>query len=164
MEPPVPESCRPRACAPVFRAGQGPLTGATCVGTACGPWSLSPAPEGHLPLKATWRGCCVRAVVTVCGWCFSAEGLPWVLQGNQHVRILASTISTLCVLAKDLGGFPRGSDGKERACNAGDLHSILVSGRPPGGGHDSPLQYSCWRTLMARGAWRAAVMGPQRQP
>ena len=34
-------------------------------------------------------------------------------------------------------GFPGGSDGKESACNAGDL------GSTPGGEHGNPLQYSC---------------------
>ena len=29
-------------------------------------------------------------------------------------------------------GFPDSSDGKETACNAGDLGSITVSGRSPG--------------------------------
>ena len=41
-----------------------------------------------------------------------------------------------------LMGFPGGSDGKESACNAGDLGSIPGLGRSPGGGHGSPLQYS----------------------
>ena len=40
-------------------------------------------------------------------------------------------------------GFPGGSDGKESACNAGDLGSIPGLGRSPGGGHDNPIQYSC---------------------
>ena len=35
------------------------------------------------------------------------------------------------------------SDGKESACNVGDLSLIPGSGRPPGGGHGNPLQYSC---------------------
>ena len=39
-------------------------------------------------------------------------------------------------------GFPDGSDGKESACNAGDLGSIPVFGRSPGGGHGNSLQYS----------------------
>ena len=39
--------------------------------------------------------------------------------------------------------FPGGSDGKQSACNTGDLGSIPGSGRSPGGGHDNPLQYSC---------------------
>ena len=40
-------------------------------------------------------------------------------------------------------GFPGGSDGKESACNSGDLGSIPGSGRSPGGGHGNPLQTSC---------------------
>ena len=40
-------------------------------------------------------------------------------------------------------GFPGGWDGKESTCNVGDLGSIPGLGRPPGGGHGSPLQYSC---------------------
>ena len=38
--------------------------------------------------------------------------------------------------------FLGGSDGKESACNAGDLGLIPGSGRSPGGGHGNPLQYS----------------------
>ena len=40
-------------------------------------------------------------------------------------------------------GFPGGWDGKESACNTGDLGSIPGLGRSPGGGHGNPLQYSC---------------------
>ena len=40
-------------------------------------------------------------------------------------------------------GFPGDSDGKESACNAGDLGLILGLGRSPGAGHGNPLQYSC---------------------
>ena len=32
--------------------------------------------------------------------------------------------------------------------------SIPGSGRPPGGGHGYPLQYSCLENPMDRGAWR----------
>ena len=38
--------------------------------------------------------------------------------------------------------FPGGSVGKESACNAGDPGSIPGSGRSPGEGKGSPLQYS----------------------
>jgi len=38
--------------------------------------------------------------------------------------------------------FPAGSDGKESACNVGDLGSIPGSGRSLGGGGNA-LQYSC---------------------
>ena len=40
-------------------------------------------------------------------------------------------------------GFSGGSDGKEAACKAGDLHSIPGWGRSPGEGNGNPLQYSC---------------------
>ena len=39
--------------------------------------------------------------------------------------------------------FPGDSDGKESACNAGDLGSIPRLGRSPGGGPGNPLHYSC---------------------
>ena len=39
--------------------------------------------------------------------------------------------------------FPGGSDGKEFACNAGDLGLISELGRSPGGGQGNPLQYYC---------------------
>ena len=54
-------------------------------------------------------------------------------------------------------GFPGGSDGKESACNVGYLGSIPELGRSPGGGHGSPLQYSCLEKPMDKGAWWAAV-------
>ena len=40
-------------------------------------------------------------------------------------------------------GFPGGSDGKESACNTGDMGSISGLGRSLGGEHGNPLQYSC---------------------
>jgi len=40
-------------------------------------------------------------------------------------------------------GFPGGSDGKESACNAGDMGLISGLGRSPEEGHGNPLQYSC---------------------
>ena len=54
-------------------------------------------------------------------------------------------------------GFPGGSDCKESACNAGDLGSILGSGRSPGDGNGYPLQYYCLENSMDRGAWQATV-------
>ena len=59
-------------------------------------------------------------------------------------------------------GFPCGSDGKESACNAGDLGLIPGLGRSPGGGHGNPHQYSCLENPMDRGAWQAIVYGITR--
>ena len=47
-------------------------------------------------------------------------------------------------------GFPGGSDGKESACNAGDVGSIPGPGRSPGEGNGNPLQYSCLGNPMDR--------------
>ena len=56
-------------------------------------------------------------------------------------------------------GFPGGSEGKESACNAGDLDSVPGLRRTPGGGHGNPLQYSCLeyphgqRSLVSYSPW-----------
>ena len=44
-----------------------------------------------------------------------------------------------------LYSFPDGSDGKESACNAGDLGSIPGLGRSPGEGNGNPLSILAWR-------------------
>ena len=59
-------------------------------------------------------------------------------------------------------GFPRGSDDKESACDAGDLGSIPGSGRSPGEGNGYLLQSSCLENSVDSGAWWAAVHGLQR--
>ena len=51
---------------------------------------------------------------------------------------------------------------KSLPANAGDVRDeglILGSGRSPGGGNGSPLQYSCLENLKDRGACRATVFG-----
>ena len=55
--------------------------------------------------------------------------------------------------------LPGGSDSEESACNAGDLDSILGSGRCPRKGNGYPLQYSCLENSTDRGAWWATVHG-----
>ena len=56
-------------------------------------------------------------------------------------------------------GFPRGSDGKESACNAGDPSLIPGLGRSPGEVNGYPFQYSCLEKSMDREAWWATVHG-----
>ena len=48
-------------------------------------------------------------------------------------------------------------DGKESASNSGALGLIAGLGRSPGGGHGNPLQYSCLKNPVDRGAWRATA-------
>ena len=60
---------------------------------------------------------------------------------------------------KTIKGSTHSSAGKESACNARDLGSILGSGRSLGEGNGDPLQYSCLGNSMDRGAWWATVQG-----
>ena len=59
-------------------------------------------------------------------------------------------------------GVPGGSVVKNPPAGAGDTGSIPGSGRSPGEGNGSPLQYSCLGNPMVRGAWRATVHGVTR--
>ena len=75
-----------------------------------------------------WSFCGLPSVLQMEGFFFFFEticfkGDPWLL------RLVTE------------GGFPRGSNNKEFACNAGDPGLIPVSGRSPEG-TGSPLQYS----------------------
>ena len=60
-------------------------------------------------------------------------------------------------------GFTSGSDGKESACNAGDVGLIPGLGRSPKGRHGNPLQYSGLenphgqRRLMSYSPWGCRV-------
>ena len=54
-------------------------------------------------------------------------------------------------------GFPGGSEGKESACNARDLGSVLRFRKSLAEGKDYPLQCSGLVNSMDRGAWQAAV-------
>ena len=74
-----------------------------------------------------------------------------IFGSNTHKMIRSGLGSVL--------GFPCGSDGKESACNAGDLGSISGSGRSPGERSGNPLQYSCLENPMDRGAWQIIVQG-----
>ena len=48
---------------------------------------------------------------------------------------------------------------KNPLASAGDVGLIPKLGRSPGEGNDNPLQYSCLKNCMNRGAWWATVHG-----
>ena len=78
-------------------------------------------------------------------WCVTVHGvgvaeLDMTEQLNNNKKIV-------------LGGLSRCLSGKESACQTGDVGSISRSGRSHGEGNGSPLQYSCLRNPMDRGAW-----------
>ena len=91
-----------------------------------------------------------------------AGNLDQLLLGSL-TRRLYSPESSICQMSNmqvenldvsSLRGFPSGSDGKESACNAGELSSIPGSGRSPGEENGYPLQYCCLENSMDRGAWQ----------
>ena len=51
---------------------------------------------------------------------------------------------------------------KESACNAGDLGLILGLGGSIGEENGNPLQYSCLKNPVDKGAWQATVHGVAR--
>ena len=67
----------------------------------------------------------------------------------------------ICILMTD-SSFPGGSDGKEWAHIAGDLVQSLDGEDPLGEENGNPLQYSCLKNSVDRGAWWATVHGSQR--
>ena len=66
--------------------------------------------------------------------------------------------------------FPGGSDGKESACNVGDLSSIPGLGKSAGEGNGNPLQYSCLenphrrRRLAGYSPWGHKELDTTEQP
>ena len=55
--------------------------------------------------------------------------------------------------------FVGDSDGRESACDEGDLGLIPGSRKSPGERNGNPLQYSCLENSMDGGAWLATVHG-----
>ena len=55
------------------------------------------------------------------------------------------------------GGLPSGSNGKESACNSGNLDLTRELGRSPGEGDGNPLRYSYLENSMDKGTWQAKV-------
>ena len=58
---------------------------------------------------------------------------------------------------QSVSNFPGGSVVKNLPANAGDVGSIPGTERSPGDGNGNPLQYSCLRNPINRGAWQAIV-------
>ena len=74
------------------------------------------------------------------------------VHGIFQARVLERGAIAFSVYVLDNSGFHSGSDGKESACNVGDLDLIPGLGRSPGEGH-------AWGIPKDRGAWWAIVHG-----
>ena len=59
--------------------------------------------------------------------------------------------------------LPGGSVVKNPPDDAGNMGSIPESGRSPGEGNGSLLQYSCLECPMDRGAWQATLHGVAKE-
>ena len=70
---------------------------------------------------------------------------------SQHLCRLI--LNDWIVFLSTTGGFPSGSNGKESACDAGDLGSIPGSGRSPGETNGYPLQHFHLGNSRNRGTW-----------
>ena len=66
-------------------------------------------------------------------------------------------------LYSDSIGFPGSSVVKNAPANAGDVGSMLESGKSPGGGNGNLFQYSCLENSMDRGAWWVTVQGDHKE-
>ena len=58
-----------------------------------------------------------------------------------------------------MADFPGGTVVKNLPANEGDTVSSPGLGRSPGGGNGNPLEYSCLKNPVDRGAWWATVHG-----
>ena len=88
---------------------------------------------------------------------------PWGHKESDITEQL-STHTHICVIyllaafdSEMLNKFPDSSVGKNSACNAGDLGSILGLGRSTGEGIGYPLQYS-WASLLAQLVKKSSAM------
>ena len=98
---------------------------------------------------------CLLSLFLLCKWDYLHQ-FSWFhisvqfspVQSLSHVRLfatpkIAARQASLCALIKKKICDSCGSDSKESTCNVGDLGLIPELGKPPGGGHGNPLQYSC---------------------
>ena len=118
---------------------------------------------------------------------WGAGGESWCLPAGQGPRVGGSTSpgdgaqereEQILGLRSHLAGRPEALQGvllvpslfsvsgikkqlvvKDPPANAGNMESILGSGRSSGEGSGNPLQYSCLENPMDRGAWWATVHG-----
>ena len=115
-------------------------------------WSGLPFPSpGDLPNPG------IKPVSTVAPE-LQVDSLQWATREAPILYIIVFNS-----LSRTFRGFPNGSDGKESACNGGDLGLIRGSGTSPGEGNGYPLQYSCLENSIDRGAWPSSVHGTAKE-
>jgi len=129
-----PRECSERALTPEGRRGRqgGPYPTSKSANCSCSERAPHAGCESHTVFLKGFKGQRKEYLHLLC----------WLFQDNT-----------------DFNGFPGGSVVKNPPVNAGDMGSILGSGRSPGEGNGNPLQYSCLEKSMDRGVWQATVHG-----
>ena len=84
---------------------------------------------------------------------------PWKPASCSGLKCILQTQIRQGFATSNQRGFPGSLVVKNLLVNVGDLGSISGLGRSPGEGNGNPLQYSCLRTSMNRGAGWAVVHG-----
>ena len=73
----------------------------------------------------------------LCGWHIVLIMTSCMLRTASRCMCKKKTVQS-ATISRIVKGFPRGSDGKESTCNAGDLGSISEWGRSPGERNGQP--------------------------
>ena len=109
------------------------------------------------PLKSSFLYWCVTLWASLVAQLVKNLSAMWETQLDSWVRKIPwrrDRLPTPVFL-----GFPGGSAGMKSTCNVGDLGLIPGLGRYSGEGNSHPLQYSCLKDPMDKGAWWATVYG-----
>ena len=72
---------------------------------------------------------------------------------RENTKSLSKVVAAISTSFSYIKGFPGGPVTKDPSANAGDAGSMPGSGRSLGRGRGNPLQYSCMKNPMDRGAW-----------
>ena len=101
--------------------------------------------------------CIYFCLCWVLGCCF------WAFSSCSERGLLIVAVSWLFIVetsfVEEYKGFPGGTMLKNPPASAGDWGSISGLGKSPGPGNGNPLQNSCLRNPIDRGAWWATAHG-----
>ena len=144
------KTLKARECALLISVPSMPCGVKTCAIRMCVcAKSLQSCPTLCDPTNCSLPGSSVQGI-------FQARILEWVASSYSRKSFRPRDQTHLSCISRGslyILGFARGLDGKESACNAGDLGLIPGLGRSPGEGNGNPLQYSCLENPLDRGAW-----------
>ena len=136
---------------------------------------LLPFPPGnHVCFLHLWhylfrKFTCIIFLDSTCKWisfdiCLSLPDLTSLsIRISRFVHVAANGIVLFYLMANIPLSCLWWLSGKESTCNAGDTGLTPGLGKSPGEGNNFPLQYSCLRNPMGRGAWWATVRGVTKE-